>query len=130
MLSNIFSVKKNHLYSSINIYNPFGVFKSCAAHFDPIRRNFTEKLDLRTFFKQRIKRMSSNVAIIKGAEVPRVVLSGTRTLGGDEQSLVRSFVETLRNSPIKTKVNVRYNDIECTILCSLISQQQTIRMIS
>ena len=74
--------------------------------------------------------MSSNVAIIKGTEVPRVVLSGTRALGGDEQSLVRSFVETLRNSPIKTKVNVRYNDIECTILCSLISQQQTIRMIS
>lgn len=106
VLSNIFSVKKNHLYSPINICNSFGVFKTCATHFEPIRRNFIEKLDLRKFFQQRIKRMSSNVAIIKGAEVPRVVLSGTRILGRDEQSLVRSFVETLRNSPIKSKVNI------------------------
>ena len=102
------SVKKNLLYSPIIISNSFGVFKTCAAHFDPIRRNFTEKLDLRKFFQQQIKRMSSYPAIIKGAEGLRVVLSGTRSLETGEISLVKSFVETLRNSPNKTKVNVGY----------------------
>lgn len=103
-----FSVKKNHLYSPIIISNSSGVFKNCEAHFNPIRRNFTEKLDLRKFFQQRIKRMSSNTALIKGAESSRVILSGTRMLNDDEQVLTKSFVETLRNSPSKSKVNIRY----------------------
>ena len=105
------SVKKNLLYSPIIISNSFGVFKTCATHFEPIRRNFTEKLDLRKFFQQRIKRMTSNQGIIKGAEGSqgsRVVLSGARSLEGEEINLLKSFVETLRNSPNKTKVNVGY----------------------
>ena len=103
-------MKKNLLYSPIIISNSFGVFKTCAAHFEPIRRNFTEKLDLRKFFQQRIKRMTSNQGIIKGAGAggSRVVLSGARSLTGEEINLLKSFVETLRNSPSKTKVNVGY----------------------
>lgn len=106
-------MKKNLLYSPIIISNSFGVFKTCAAHFEPIRRNFTEKLDLRKFFQQRIKRMTSNQGIIKGAGGSRVggsrvVLSGARSLEEEEINLLKSFVETLRNSPNKTKVNVGY----------------------
>ena len=55
--------------------------------------------------------MTSNQGIIKGAEGSqgsRVVLSGARSLEEEEINLLKSFVETLRNSPNKTKVNVGY----------------------